>query len=137
MTTLSVAAVECQGWRRVATEGLALRRADVGPDWTPIYSHARYSRWYARLIEHHRRMFVIGDGFCKAVEQSLHRRRIGIGHYQCEGVVRARFNGSEDVGEGEALVAKPRRTLAALPPDVENAAFLTGIYSRQRRGKVL
>lgn len=79
----------------------------------------------ACLIEHHHRMFVIGDGFRKAVEEGLHGRRIGIGHHQCEGIVRARFNGSEDVSEGEALVAKPRRALAALPPDVANAAFLT------------
>jgi hypothetical protein len=65
----------------------------------------------ACLIKHHHRMFVISDGFRKAVEEGLHCRRIGIGHHQCEGIVRARFNGSKDVGEGEALVA--------------NAAFLT------------
>jgi hypothetical protein len=54
----------------------------------------------------------------------LHRLRIGIGHDQCEGVVRARLHGREDIGEGEAPVAKPRRTLAAPPPDMTDATLL-------------
>ena len=78
----------------------------------------------AGLIEDHHRMFVLSDGFRKAVEEDLHRRSIGVGHHQREGVVRARLYGGEDIGEGEAPVAKPRRTLAALPPDMTNAAFL-------------
>jgi hypothetical protein len=78
----------------------------------------------ASLIENHHRMFVVSDGFCKAVEKDLHRRRIGIGHHQREGVVRARLYGGEDVGEGKAPVAKPRRPLPALPPDMADAALL-------------
>jgi hypothetical protein len=78
----------------------------------------------ARLIEHHHRMFVLRKGFCKAVEEGLHRRRIGIGHDEREGVVRARLHGGEDIGEGEALVANPQRALAALPPNVADAALL-------------
>ena len=78
----------------------------------------------AGLIEHHHRMFVISDGFGKAVEEGLHRRRIGIGHHQRESVISAWLNGSEDIGEGEAPVAEPRRPLAALPPDMTNAALL-------------
>ncbi len=78
----------------------------------------------ASLIEDHHRMFAISDGFRKAVEEDLHRRRIGIGHHQREGVVRARLYGREDIGEGETPVAKPRRPLAALPPDMTDAALL-------------
>ena len=54
----------------------------------------------------------------------MHRRRIGIGHHQREGVVCARLNGSEDIGEGEALIAKPWRAASPLPPDMAGAAFL-------------
>jgi len=78
----------------------------------------------ARLIQDHGRMVILGESFRKAVQEGLHRRRIRIGHHQCEGVVRARLHGSEDVGEGETLVAKPRRTLPALPPDVTDAPLL-------------
>ena len=78
----------------------------------------------ACLIEHHHRMFVISDGFGKAVEEGLHRRRIGIGHQQCESVIGAWLHGREDIGEGEALIAEPRRTLPALPPDMTDAALL-------------
>jgi hypothetical protein len=78
----------------------------------------------AGLIEDHRHVLVLGNGFGEAVEEGLHRRRIRIGHHQREGVVRARLHGSEDVGEGETLVAKPRRTLPALPPDVTDAPLL-------------
>ena len=78
----------------------------------------------ARLIEDHHRMFVLSDGFGEAVQKGLHRRRIGIGHHQRESVVRAWLHGGEDIGEGEALIAKPRRALAALPPDMADAALL-------------
>ena len=54
----------------------------------------------------------------------MHRRRIGIGHHQRESIVRAWLHGCEDIGEGEAPIAEPRRTLAALPPDMANAALL-------------
>jgi hypothetical protein len=54
----------------------------------------------------------------------LHRSRIHIRHHQGEGVVRARLYGGEDIGEDEALVAKSWRTLAALPPDMADAALL-------------
>ena len=54
----------------------------------------------------------------------MHRRRIGIGQYEREGIIGTRLNSGEDVGEGEALVAEARRTLAPLPPDMADAAFL-------------
>ena len=47
-----------------------------------------------------------------------------IGHDQRERVVCPGFNGGEDIGESEALVAKPGRALPPLPPDVADAAFL-------------
>jgi hypothetical protein len=56
----------------------------------------------------------------------LHRRRVNIGHDQRKGIVCPRFDGGEDVGESEAAVAKSRRALAALPPDVTGTALLPG-----------
>ena len=50
----------------------------------------------------------------------MHRRRIGIGQYEREGIIGTRLNSGEDVGEGKALVAEARRTLAPLTPDMAN-----------------
>ncbi len=69
-------------------------------------------------------MFVFAQRLSEAIEELLHRRRIGIRQHQREGVIAARFDGGEDVGEGEALVAEARRAFAALPPDMADAPFL-------------
>ena len=79
----------------------------------------------ARLIEHHHGMLILSKRLGKAVEEGLHRRRIDIRHRQRKSIVRAWLHGCEDVGEGEAPIAEPRRTLAALPPDMTNATLLT------------
>jgi hypothetical protein len=79
----------------------------------------------ACLIEDHRSVFVLGEGLCKAIQEHLHRIGIGIGQHQSKSVVRSRLNGSEDIGKGKALIAKPWRAFAALPPDMADAAFLT------------
>jgi hypothetical protein len=68
-------------------------------------------------------VLVFSDGFGKAVEEGLHRRRIGIGHHQRKGIICAGLFGSKDIGEGEALVAEPPRSLAALPPDMADGPF--------------
>jgi hypothetical protein len=52
----------------------------------------------AGLIEHHRDVLVIAVG--------------------------SRLDGCADVGEREALIAEPRRTLASPPPDVARAPLL-------------
>ena len=78
----------------------------------------------ARLIEDHHGMFVLSDRFRELVEEGLHCRRIGIGHDESEGIIRARLDGREDVGEGETLVTEPRWALAPLPPDMADTAFL-------------
>ena len=78
----------------------------------------------AGLIEDHRHVLVLSNGFGEAIQEGLHCSRIRIRHHQREGVVRGWLDGSEDIGEGEALVGKPRRPLAALPPDVADAALL-------------
>ena len=54
----------------------------------------------------------------------MHCWRIGIGHDESEGVISPRLDGRENIGVGEALVAEPRRSLAPLPPDVADTAFL-------------
>jgi len=69
-------------------------------------------------------MLVLRYGFRKAVQEVLHRRRIGVGHHECEGIVCVRLNGRKDVSEDETLIAKPRWTLAAFPPDMTDAALL-------------
>jgi hypothetical protein len=76
------------------------------------------------LIEDHRDVFILRNGFGKAVEEGLHRVRIDVGHYEREGVICARLDGREDIGEGEAPVAEPRRALAAPPPEMTDAALL-------------
>jgi hypothetical protein len=68
-------------------------------------------------VEHHHGMFVLSQRSGKAAEESLHRRRIGVRHDERERVIGARFDGGEDIGEGEALIAKARRPLAPFPPD--------------------
>lgn len=70
-------------------------------------------------------MFVRGYCLRELIEELLHCWGIGIGHDKSEGIIRTRLDGGENVGEGEALVAEPRRTLAPLPPDVADTAFLT------------
>lgn len=69
-------------------------------------------------------MFVRGDRFGELVEESLHGLRVGVGHNEGEGIIAPRLDGGEDIGEGEALVAQARRTLASLPPDMADTAFL-------------
>jgi hypothetical protein len=69
-------------------------------------------------------VLVIADGRSEAVEKHLHRLGIHVRHDEREGVVGSRLDGCEDVGEREALVAEPRRTLASLPPDVARAPLL-------------
>ena len=69
-------------------------------------------------------MFVRSERLCEAVQKSLHRCCIGIRQNKREGIVRARLDGGEDIGEGEALIAKPRRALPALPPDMADAPLL-------------
>lgn len=78
----------------------------------------------ASLIKDRHGVFVIGKGFREAVEEHLHRRRIGIGHHQCESIIGAWLHGGEDIGKGKALVAEPWRALSALPPGMADAAFL-------------
>lgn len=99
----------------------------VGRQWDQRYVGRNCKRVRAMPacpIERHHRMFVIGDGFGKVVEKDLHRRCIGIGHHQCKSIVRAWLDRREDVGEGKAFVAEPWWTLAALPPDMADPAFL-------------
>ena len=55
----------------------------------------------------------------------MNRRRIDIGHHQCQSVVSAWLHGCEDVGEGEEIIAKPLRTLPALPEDIRDTDFLS------------
>jgi hypothetical protein len=79
----------------------------------------------ARLIEYHGHVLVLADGRREAVQELLHCIGVDIGHDEREGIVRTRLNGGEDVGEGEALVGKTLRPLAARPPDMTSAPLLT------------
>lgn len=58
------------------------------------------------------------------IEEELHRPRRHLGQNQREGVVRSRFAGGKEVGEGEAIVGKARRALAFRVPAVADAALL-------------
>ena len=79
----------------------------------------------AGLIEHHRHVFVLGDGFGEVVEEYLHRFGVHIWQHERESVVGARLHAREDVGEREAVVAQARRALSARPPDAAGSPLLT------------
>ena len=69
-------------------------------------------------------MLVLRDRRREAIEEFLHRLGIDVWQDERESVVCAGLHGCEDVGERKALVAQARWTLAALPPDVADAALL-------------
>ena len=69
-------------------------------------------------------MLVLCDRRREAIEEFLHRLGIDVWQDERESVVGAGLDGCEDVGERKALVAQARWTLAALPPDVADAALL-------------
>ena len=71
-----------------------------------------------------RDVLILGNRRGESVEERLHARRVGVRQDQHEIVIGAGLNGCIDVGVGVALVEKAPRALAALPPDVANAAFL-------------
>ena len=78
----------------------------------------------AGLIEHHRHVFVVGDGFGKVIEEYLHRLGVHVRQHQGEGVIGAWFDAGEVVGEREAVVAQARRALSARPPDAAGSPLL-------------
>ena len=76
------------------------------------------------LVEHHDGVMVRSKCCREAIKKLLHRFGVGVGQHQREGIVAARLHGRKDVGEGEALVAEPRRALAPFPPDMTGTALL-------------
>lgn len=112
-------------------EPYALDRVELGRVGRQRYQRdvGRYSKSAravpAGLIEHHRNVLVITDRRGEAIEELLHRLRIHVWHDERKAVVGAGLDGREDVGEREALVAQPRRALAAPPPDVTGPALLS------------
>ncbi|MEF2554540.1 hypothetical protein VQ042_25145, partial [Aurantimonas sp. A2-1-M11] len=75
-------------------------------------------------VENHDGMDVVRNGVGELGEVEVHHRLVGIGQDQGEGLAGGGFDGAEDVGPVEALVAKPGWSLAAGPPAVAEAAFL-------------
>ena len=87
-------------------------------------------------IEIEDRNLVLGQRLREAIEELLHRGRVGFGQHQRERLVSADLGGGEQVGEREALVSETRRALAARPPDVADAALLAdpGLILEPDRG---
>jgi hypothetical protein len=79
------------------------------------------------LIAQHRDVVVIADGRSEAVEEHLHRLCIHVRHDERKGVVGSRLDSRKNVGEREALIGEPRRTLASPPPDVARAPLLADV----------
>lgn len=73
-------------------------------------------------VENHDDMDVLRNGVGELGEVEVHHRLVGIGQDQGEGLTGGGFDGAEDVGAFEALVAEPGRSLAAPPPAVAKAA---------------
>jgi len=69
-------------------------------------------------------VLVLIDRLGEAVEEQLHRLGSHVGHDACDGVVGARPDRREDLGEREALVGQPARALTASPPHMAGAALL-------------
>lgn len=76
------------------------------------------------LVEHHHGVLAGCNRLSEFIEIDLHRVRRYLGHDQCEGIVRARLDGAEDVGERVALIGPARRTLAAREPTMADTALL-------------
>ena len=76
------------------------------------------------LVEDQDDVLVLADRCGELIEELLHRLGVGVRQHEREGVVGSWLDGCEDVGEREALVAEPRRTLASPPPDVARAPLL-------------
>ena len=75
-------------------------------------------------VEHERNVDVFCQRRRERIEKRLHADRVGVGKDQREGVVGAGLDGRIDVGVDVALIEQARRTLAALPPDMADAALL-------------
>src|SRR5258705_9073935 len=76
-------------------------------------------------IGEHDHVLVVANRARELIEELLHRLGVDVRHHQRKGIVGARLDGGEDVGEREAFVGETRRTLPSLPPDVADAALLT------------
>ena len=69
-------------------------------------------------------MLAGADGFGEGIEKRLHSRSVRVGQDQREGLIRTGLDGGVDVGGNEALIAQARRSFAAFPPDMIDAALL-------------
>jgi hypothetical protein len=78
----------------------------------------------AGAVEHERDVLAVRDRLGECVEKRLHCDPVGVGQDQRERVVGAGLDGGVDVGVDIALIEQARRSLAALPPDVADAALL-------------
>jgi hypothetical protein len=76
------------------------------------------------LIEHQQGMLVRANGPGKLAEIDLHSICRDLGQDQGEGVVRAWFHSSVEIGESVALIAPARRALAPDEPAVADTPFL-------------
>jgi hypothetical protein len=79
----------------------------------------------ARTVECERNMLIGADRGGERPDQRLLARAVRIGQDQCERIVGAGLERRVDVDNDVALTEKSRRPLAALPPDVAGAVFLS------------
>ena len=78
----------------------------------------------AGTIEHDGDVLVISDRPGEGFEKRLHAHAIRVGQDQRECIVGTGLDRGVDVGVHVALIEEPRRSLAALPPDVAHAPLL-------------
>ena len=108
-----------------ALDGVELGRVGRQRHERDVVGHGEIVRAVpSGLVEHHGDVLVIGDCGGETIEEDLHRLGVGVGQNKGEAVIRAGLDRREDVGEGEALVAKAGWSLAAFPPDVACASLL-------------
>ena len=79
----------------------------------------------ARLVHQHNAMRIWRDGLSEFSQEQVHRSGVEPGHHQGDTGVAGRTYGPDDPSRLVADIAQPARGIAALPPDIAGAPFLS------------
>ena len=79
----------------------------------------------ACLVHQHNAMRIGRDGLSEFSKEEVHRSGVEPGHHQGDTGVTRRTYGPDDPSRLVADIAQPARGIAALPPDIAGAPFLS------------
>lgn len=91
----------------------------------------------AGTVDHHGGMFVPVQRLGEAAQERAHCQGGDRRQHQAEIPPALRLYGCEDVGEGVAPIDRPARPLAAQPPAMTAAAFLSDTVDLLRSSTIL